>query len=156
TEVSVHASRPALTNPLPDGSHPVLEQRSKGNQLSPGQSNAGTSADNTSGPQDNITNEQVEEGSHHGTAPLGDSQPLDSLFIGDMNPEGVFITANSPGSLRSGAGIWLAEKLNQSARRTDQFRSPQPSSLFYGFTTAAQQAFLPILAEECISILPPV
>jgi Fungal specific transcription factor domain len=98
--------------------------------------------------------------SRHPSSSMKDTRGIDSRFIGDMNPEGVFLAARSPQDLRGGphegnVGFWLAQQFDKSDRSRGQSRTAPPSSLFYGYTPAIQQVFLPILEGDCLSTLPP-
>lgn len=98
--------------------------------------------------------------SRHRSSTTKDVRGNDSRFIGDMNPEGVFLAATSPQDLRAGpqdgsVGFWLAQQFNKSERSHGQPWSAPSSSLFYGYTPAIQQVFLPILQGDCLSTLPP-
>jgi len=90
--------------------------------------------------------------------PSQDLEPiLGSRFIGDLNPEGIFLAATSP-SVTTGAdqaeriGVWLTERLSKGQGDT---RPQAETSLFYGFDSLVQKVMIPLLAEECLSLLPP-
>ena len=92
-----------------------------------------------------------------------DAETLDARFIGDLNPESIFLAATSPNTTTTGGadqpdsiGVWLAEKLS----KRDHHRSrPVPDSSesnpFYTFSPLLQKVMFPMLAEECFSTLPP-
>lgn len=87
---------------------------------------------------------------------------LGSRFVGDLNPEGVFLAATSPETTRNTSstddiGVWLAERLSKRAVPFDpKLGQQQPrASLFYGSTPLIQNVLVPILQQECTSILPP-
>ncbi|EXJ73418.1 uncharacterized protein A1O5_03178 [Cladophialophora psammophila CBS 110553] len=106
-----------------------------------------------------LTADHAEQGPPTEAESVNDGPPLDSRFIGDMNPEGVFLAATSPENVRgmpngSNIGVWLAAKLGDSPNLPEKLKAP-PSSLLHGFTPRIQRIFLPILEEECLSILPP-
>ena len=91
-----------------------------------------------------------------------DSVSLGSRFIGDLNPEGVLLAATSPESTRTTSsvdniGVWLADKLSKRAVQFDpKVPQQQPrASLFYGSTLLIQSVIVPILEQECLSVLPP-
>lgn len=95
-----------------------------------------------------------------GSAITRDVRPLDSRFIGALNPEGVFLDGTSPEnpmgtSSAGGVGVWLAEKLGHPDTRPELLTAPQPSSIFYGFDTSILKVFSPVLSQECLSAVPP-
>jgi hypothetical protein len=88
-----------------------------------------------------------------------DAEPmLGSRFIGDLNPEGIFLAATSP-TATTGAdkadriGIWLTERLSKS--HGNSLPHQVESSAFYGFDPLIQKVMIPLLAEECLALLPP-
>jgi hypothetical protein len=89
-----------------------------------------------------------------------DAEPvLGSRFIGDLNPEGMFLAATSP-TATTGVdkadriGIWLTERLSKSHGRPEPLPHQAESSVFYGFDPLIQKVMIPLLAEECLAILP--
>ncbi|CZR50816.1 uncharacterized protein PAC_00690 [Phialocephala subalpina] len=71
-------------------------------------------------------------------------------FIGDLSPEGIFLSATSPDATRGGSvGIWLT---NKTASQTTKLHSP--SNLFYGTGPLIKQVLVPMLEQECLSALP--
>ncbi|KAF8866447.1 hypothetical protein BDZ45DRAFT_578322 [Acephala macrosclerotiorum] len=77
-----------------------------------------------------------------------------SRFIGDLSPEGIFLSATSPGATRGGSvGVWLTTNSNKTTSQTTNLQSP--SNLFYGTGPLIQQVLVPILEQECLSALPP-
>lgn len=90
-----------------------------------------------------------------------DPGPLNSRFIGDLNPEGVFLAATSPDTTRGNSvndsvGVWLNTALNRRASQADRLQSSakSSSSIFYGSTTLVQRVLIPMLEEECLSTIP--
>jgi hypothetical protein len=85
---------------------------------------------------------------------------LGSRFIGDLNPEGMFLAATSP-TVTSGVdpadriGVWLTERLSKSRGNARSLPDQTESSLFYGFDPLVQKVMIPLLVEECLSLLPP-
>jgi len=84
-----------------------------------------------------------------------------SRFIGDMNPEGIFLAATSPQDLRGGpldgdVGVWLIQHCKEAGSNPSQLRRAPPGSLFHEYTPAIQQVFLPILERDCLTTLPSV
>lgn len=105
---------------------------------------------------DDVTDLRKAEANRSETHP----QPLESRFIGYLNPEGIVRAVNlqCPASGVSSAGkvgIWHSEKPDESGRQVAYLMTPSPSSLFESFSANARNAILPILKEECLSILPP-
>jgi hypothetical protein len=93
----------------------------------------------------------------------GDSVMLGSRFIGDLNPEGMFLAATSPNKTTTNGvnqmdsiGIWLAEKLSKrDAHKSRLVPDSSESNPFYNFSPFFQKVLFPMLAEECLSTLPP-
>ncbi|KAH7417121.1 hypothetical protein BKA64DRAFT_701907 [Cadophora sp. MPI-SDFR-AT-0126] len=80
-------------------------------------------------------------------------------FIGDLNPEGMFLAATSPDatrgpSLDDSIGVWLNSSLNHGPQKTSQV-SQSPSNLFYRSGSLIQKVLLPLLEQECLSTIPP-
>lgn len=77
-------------------------------------------------------------------------------FIGDLNPEAVFAAATSPNytsrgaSLEDSIGVWLTSNPNGQSSSSSAESS---SSLFYGAGLMIQK-LLPILEQECLSVIP--
>jgi hypothetical protein len=89
-----------------------------------------------------------------------DAEPvLGSRFIGDLNPEGMFLAATSP-TATTGAdkadriGIWLTERLSKNHGSPEPLPHQVESSAFYGFDPLIQKVMIPLLAEECLALLP--
>merc|ERR1712225_79970 len=80
-------------------------------------------------------------------------------FIGDLNPEGMFLAATSPNatrgtSLDDSIGVWLNSSLNHGPQKTSQVLQ-SPSSLFYRSGSLIQKVLIPLLEQECLSMVPP-
>ncbi|RMZ79921.1 hypothetical protein DV738_g3045, partial [Chaetothyriales sp. CBS 135597] len=109
-------------------------------------------------------------------SPSQDAPDPDSRFIGNMNPEGVFLAARNPPDFRGqsldrNVGFWLAQKEKEprltntpgvveeavadATSATSATSTAPPSSIFYGFDPALQQAVLPLLQSHCLSTRPP-
>lgn len=98
----------------------------------------------------------------------GDSDPdptspsLNSRFIGDLNPEGIFLAATSPGSTRGassndGVGVWLAKALNGKVLHpASELPTLSQANLFYGSSSLLPKVLVPVLEEETLSTLPPL
>ena len=73
---------------------------------------------------------------------------LDSRFIGDLNPEGLFRAATSPhttrdASLNGSIGVWLAEKLRNEPSLSES-QSPRQEigpSFLYGFSALIRRSW---------------
>ncbi|KAH6625490.1 hypothetical protein C7974DRAFT_414004 [Boeremia exigua] len=84
-------------------------------------------------------------------------------FIGDMNPEGVFLTATETetsahpdGSNRRIIGTWSTEQHSQQGPSGEQRATlPGRLGLLHGFKPAILAAIVPILEQECIQTIPP-
>ncbi|KAE8452197.1 hypothetical protein EG329_001664 [Mollisiaceae sp. DMI_Dod_QoI] len=78
-----------------------------------------------------------------------------SRFIGDLNPEGVFLAAISPNATREGSiGVWITADQKEAASQTTRDAIQSPSNLFYGTGPLIQQ-FVPVLERQCLSTIPP-
>lgn len=87
-------------------------------------------------------------------------EPLDSRFIGDLNPEGIFLAATSPTSAvtanqQDSIGIWLVDKLSNRAESNLGSLAEAASNCFYGYSPLVQKVLLPLLVEESLSVVPP-
>ncbi|KAG4439878.1 hypothetical protein IFR05_004654 [Cadophora sp. M221] len=83
-----------------------------------------------------------------------------SRFIGDLNPEGVFLAATSPDATRGASlddsiGVWLNSSLNNHGGPQTTSHSQPPSSLFYRSGSLIQKVLVPMLEQECLSTIPP-
>lgn len=99
-------------------------------------------------------------------APRRDSEAEDSRFVGDLNPEGIFLAATSPSTTRGPAqpdqiGVWLSEKPSREkpSRWEPKYYSSLParnvkSSSIYIPDPVTSRLFLPHLEEQCLSLLP--
>lgn len=81
-----------------------------------------------------------------------------SRFIGDSNPEGIFLTATSPEVTRDGSGdsvgVWLTSNLGRNGDNPAQSAVTGSSSLFFGSGPLVQKVLVPMLEQECRSMLP--
>ncbi|PVH88399.1 hypothetical protein DL98DRAFT_580807 [Cadophora sp. DSE1049] len=87
------------------------------------------------------------------------STTRNARFIGDLNPEGIFLTATSPDATRGASlddsiGVWLNSSLNHGPQKTSQV-SQSPSNLFYRSGSLIQKVLIPLLEQECLSTIPP-
>lgn len=107
------------------------------------------------GPQ-TATTDRVEPNLNRAYGPDTASPSLNSRFVGDLNPEGIFLAAASPDTTRDvssteGVGVWLAKALND--------KELQPASelpgLFNGSGSVLPKVLIPILQEEVLSTMPP-
>jgi hypothetical protein len=78
-------------------------------------------------------------------------EPLDSRFIGDLNPEGIFLAATSPTSAattnqQDSIGVWLVDKLsNRAESNSGSLVKQAASNCFYGYSPLVQKVLLPLL-----------
>jgi hypothetical protein len=85
---------------------------------------------------------------------------LGSRFIGDLNPEGMFLAATSP-TVTTGAdqaeriGVCLTEKLSKNQGDARSLPDQTESTFFCGFDPLIQKVMIPLVMEECLSLLPP-
>ncbi|KAF7552516.1 hypothetical protein G7Z17_g4280 [Cylindrodendrum hubeiense] len=75
-----------------------------------------------------------------------------SRFVGDLNPEGMFVEATGSASIRETSqkgdvGIWLSSALG-AASQGSQFVTSRPPAIM-------DQFLLPFVKEHCLSCLPP-
>ncbi|KAJ6441055.1 fungal specific transcription factor [Purpureocillium lavendulum] len=84
----------------------------------------------------------------------GDSTtPQSSRFVGDLNPEGMFLEATASTSARQQSqkgdvGIWLSSAAMGSTGQMSQFITSRPPAVMDRF-------LLPFVREHCLSSLPP-
>lgn len=95
-----------------------------------------------------------------------------SRFVGDMNPESAFLTANDPNEIKpshagGGVGVWMIQNsaaVLESTTNTNSHISAAASrpaknmpstGLFHGLASPLQQVFVPLLEKECLSTRPP-
>lgn len=97
---------------------------------------------------------------HEGSNMSDAVETHDTRFIGDLNPEGVFIAARSPGRARkptssNSIGIWSEESGNGYGKEINWPSLSHAPSIFFGSTSMAKQTLLPVLEKESLSTLPP-
>ncbi|KAH7364392.1 hypothetical protein BKA65DRAFT_491203 [Rhexocercosporidium sp. MPI-PUGE-AT-0058] len=81
-------------------------------------------------------------------------------FIGDLNPEGIFLAATSPNATRGASlddsiGVWLNTSLSKHGPPRTSHVSQSPSNLFYRSGSLIQKVLIPMLEQECLSTIPP-
>lgn len=82
-------------------------------------------------------------------------------FIGDLNPESVFLSATSPETTTRGhssqdsIGTWLVDGLASSGRESDNPTTIQ-NSIFSNTSSSTQKILSSLLEKECFSVLPPM
>jgi hypothetical protein len=89
-----------------------------------------------------------------------DAQTSNTRFVGNMNPEGAFLAATSPGDINGSpvggsVGIWLAREVNKVPEDRGRSALAPSSSIFAGCSLAIQQIVLPVMERECLSTIPP-
>jgi hypothetical protein len=108
-----------------------------------------------------VTGQASVSGQSETRSAFRDPEPLGSRFIGDLNPEGVFHAATSSTSNiaptgQASTGIWLVDKLSSRAQNNSGSLAEQAeSNCFYGYSPLVQKVLLPLLIEECLSVVPP-
>lgn len=80
-------------------------------------------------------------------------KPQSSRFVGDLNPEGMFMEAMGSASVRETSqkgdvGIWLSSGTGNSSAQGSQFITSRPPRIM-------DQFLLPFVKEHCLSCLPP-
>ncbi|KAM3082702.1 hypothetical protein ACMFMF_002357 [Clarireedia jacksonii] len=79
-------------------------------------------------------------------------------FIGDLNPESIFLAATSADTTRGvsldSVGVWLSTKIGKKAPQPSTLQS-NPSSLFSKSSALVQEVVVPLLEQECLSTMPP-
>ncbi|QSZ32955.1 hypothetical protein DSL72_002538 [Monilinia vaccinii-corymbosi] len=82
-----------------------------------------------------------------------------SRFIGDLNPESIFLAATSPDAIRNvlpdSVGVWLSSTLGKRAPHSSN-RQQTSSNLFYGSTPLIRDVLVPLIEQECLSTMPPI
>lgn len=87
---------------------------------------------------------------------------LDTRFIGDSSPEGIFLAATCPDtnrdkSMNGSIGVWLNSFRSGGAPAAASTSPAQsPSDLFYGSSSMVQTVLAPLIEQECMSVLPSV
>ncbi|KAH6709444.1 hypothetical protein BKA61DRAFT_614263 [Leptodontidium sp. MPI-SDFR-AT-0119] len=106
------------------------------------------------------TSEATHHGHHEGVE-TNSPAARNPRFIGDLNPEGIFLAATSPDATRGASlddsiGVWLNSSLNSHGgpQKTSHLSQP-PSSLFYRSGSLIQKVLVPMLEQECLSTIPP-
>ncbi|PNY25841.1 Uncharacterized protein TCAP_04202 [Tolypocladium capitatum] len=89
----------------------------------------------------------------HGLSRDGDLSTQSSRFVGDLNPEGMFLEATASAlarqqSQKGDVGIWLSSTAMGSAGQLSQFVTSRPPPIMDRF-------LLPFVREHCLSCLPP-
>lgn len=78
-----------------------------------------------------------------------------SRFIGDLSPEGIFLTATSPGATRGGSvGVWLTANADSTVAQPTNHVFQSSSNLFYSSGPLIQQMLVPMLEQQCLSAIP--
>ena len=87
---------------------------------------------------------------------------MGARFIGDLNPESVFLAATGPdedrGISTNSVGIWLKPTNGNTAEYLaggPPLLVPPPCSLFHGSKYALETDLMSKLKQECLSVLPP-
>lgn len=90
------------------------------------------------------------------------SRSGDSLFVADLNPEGMFLAATSPPTNKQttdlgNVGVWLSQRPIEDVIHTydRSVLEDNLSSSIFAFDPAIGRLFLPSLREKCLSTLPP-
>lgn len=82
-----------------------------------------------------------------------------SRFIGDLNPESIFIAATSPDAIRNvlpdSVGVWLSSTLGKKAFHPSHIQQKR-SNLFYESTPLIRDVLVPLIEQECLSTIPPI
>ncbi|KAL2064950.1 hypothetical protein VTL71DRAFT_4090 [Oculimacula yallundae] len=87
------------------------------------------------------------------------SAARNSRFIGDLNPESIFLAATSSStsrgvSLDDSVGIWSNTSFRSQGPQSSSF-AQSATSLFYRSSSIVQKVFVPMLEQECHSTVPP-
>ncbi|KAI9643853.1 hypothetical protein NHQ30_007204 [Ciborinia camelliae] len=81
-----------------------------------------------------------------------------SRFIGDLNPESIFLAATSPDAIRNvlpdSVGVWLSSTLGKKACHPSNIQQSS-SNLFYGSAPLIRDVLVPIIEQECLSTMSP-
>ncbi|PHH77520.1 hypothetical protein CDD82_3475 [Ophiocordyceps australis] len=83
-----------------------------------------------------------------GTSANADVAPQSSRFVGDLNPEGMFLEATRHEAQNEDVGIWLSSSTPAAAGPPSQFITSRPP-------LAMDQFLLPFVRQHCLSCLPP-
>jgi hypothetical protein len=85
----------------------------------------------------------------------------DSRFVGDLNPEGIFLAATSPSSTHGVAepdrvGVWLSRRVMESITSTQArlARKQSHSNSLYAADPMISTVLVPYLGDQCLRLLP--
>ncbi|ESZ98224.1 hypothetical protein SBOR_1400 [Sclerotinia borealis F-4128] len=85
--------------------------------------------------------------------------PSQSRFIGDLNPESIFIAATSPDAIRgvlpNSVGVFLSSSLGKRSFHSSNIQQTS-SNLFYGSPPLIRDVLVPLMEQECLSTMPPI
>ncbi|KAB8290811.1 hypothetical protein EYC80_008448 [Monilinia laxa] len=105
---------------------------------------------------------RILSGSAHIRANTSQSQETShsqSRFIGDLNPESIFLAATSPDAIRNAlpdsVGVWLSSTLGKRAPHSSNIQQTS-SNLFFGSAPLIRDVLVPLIEQECLSTMPPI
>lgn len=80
-------------------------------------------------------------------------------FVGDLNPQGIFLAATTPetvdGSSSGGVGVWLSRKAAARAKGDTPQAAPRRSSISnHTSDSLLSKMLLPLLEDKCYRLLP--
>lgn len=85
---------------------------------------------------------------------------VQSRFIGDLNPESIFLAATSPdaiqGVLPDSVGVFLSSTLGKKPHHHFSNLQRTNSNLFYGCTPMVRDILVPLIEQECLLTMPPI
>ncbi|KAF7914959.1 hypothetical protein BELL_0016g00040 [Botrytis elliptica] len=91
----------------------------------------------------------------HSQEPTG----VQSRFIGDLNPESIFLAATSPDAIRGvlpdSVGVYLSSTLGKKPHHFSNLQQTS-SNLFYGCPPLVRNVLVPLIEQECLSTMPPI
>ncbi|KAF7874346.1 hypothetical protein EAF04_003018 [Stromatinia cepivora] len=83
---------------------------------------------------------------------------VQSRFIGDLNPESIFLAATSPDAIRGvlpdSVGVYLSSTLGKKPHRFSNLQQTS-SNLFFGCPPLIRDVLVPLIEQECLSTMPP-
>ena len=84
---------------------------------------------------------------------------VQSRFIGDLNPESIFLAATSPDAIRGvlpdSVGVFLSSKFGKKPHHFSNLQQTS-SNLFFGCPPLVRDVLVPLIEQECLSTMPPI
>ncbi|KAK6598115.1 fungal specific transcription factor [Botrytis cinerea] len=98
---------------------------------------------------------RIQANTSHSQEPTG----VQSRFIGDLNPESIFLAATSPDAIRGVLPDSVGyTSLQHSGKSLTIFRiyNRRAQNLFYGCPPLVRDVLVPLIEQDCLSTMPPI